>query len=65
MQHDLFRSCNDLDLKSNFQNDLLTSYYSSFDASEEDKYDAGKMTDHFLIKLIKSYYIFSLKTVIF
>ena len=43
MQHDLFGSGHDLDLRSNFQNDLLMSDYSSFDASQEGKYDAGKM----------------------
>ena len=41
MQHDLFRSVHDLDMRSHFQNDLLRSYYSSFDASQTEKYDAG------------------------
>ena len=27
VQHDLFRSCHDLDLRSNIQNDLLMSNY--------------------------------------
>ena len=43
MQHDHFRSGRDLDMRSNFQNDLIMSSYSSFDASQEEKYDAGKM----------------------
>ena len=43
MQHDLFQSGHDRDLKSNFQNDLLRSNYNSFDASQEDKFDAAKM----------------------
>ena len=33
----------DLSLRSNFQNDLLRSNYSSFDASQEEKYDSGKI----------------------
>ena len=43
MQHDLFRSGHDLDQRSNFPNDLLRSNYSSFDASQKEKYDAGKV----------------------
>ena len=43
MQHDLFRSGHDLDFRSNFQNDLLRSTYSSFAVSRQEKYDAGKM----------------------
>ena len=43
MQDDLFRSGHDLDLRSNIQNDLLRSIYSSFDASSREKYDTGKM----------------------
>ena len=43
MQHDLFESDHDLDLKSNFQNDLLRSNYGSFNAPQEEKYDAGKI----------------------
>ena len=42
MQHDLFRSDHDLYLTSNFQNGLW-SKYSSFDASRQEKHDAGKM----------------------
>ena len=49
MQHDLFRSVHDLDLRSNFENDLLTSNYSSFDASQHQKYNAGKVNDVFLL----------------
>ena len=43
MQHDLFRSDHDLELRSNFQHDLLRSKYSSFDASWREKQDTGKM----------------------
>ena len=43
MQHDLFGSCHDLDLRSNFQHDLLRSNYISFDASRQEKHDAGKI----------------------
>ena len=43
MQHDLFRSGHDLDLRSNFQRDLSRSTYISFDASRQEKHDAGKM----------------------
>ena len=45
MQHDLFRSGHDLglDLRSNIQNVLLRSNYSSFGASWQEKHDAGKM----------------------
>ena len=43
MHHDLFRSGHDFDLWSNFLNDLLTSIYNSFDASQQEKHDAGKM----------------------
>ena len=43
MQHDLFRSSHDLDLRSNFQDDLLMSNYISFDASRQEKHDAGKI----------------------
>ena len=42
MQHDLFRSGHDLDLRSNFQVDLSRSNYSSFDASRREEHDAGK-----------------------
>ena len=42
VRHDLFRSGHDLDLRSNFQNGLLRSNYSSY-SSQEEKYDAGKM----------------------
>ena len=43
MQHDLFGSDNDLDLRSNFQHDLLRSNYILFDASRQKKYDDGKI----------------------
>ena len=43
MQHDIFRSGYDLDLRSSFQGDLLMSNYNSLDASQQEKRDAGKM----------------------
>ena len=43
MQYDLSLSGHDLDLRSNFQNDLLMSNYGLFDASQNEKYDSGKM----------------------
>ena len=43
MQFDLFGSGHDLDLRSNFPNDILRLNYSSFDATRQEKYDAGKM----------------------
>ena len=43
MQHDLFGSGHDLDLGSNFQHELLKSSYISFDASEQEKHDDGKI----------------------
>ena len=43
MQHNLFGSGHDHDLRSNFIHDLLRSTYSSFDVSQEQKYEAGKM----------------------
>ena len=42
MQHDPFRSDHDLDLRSNFKNDLLMSANSSFDESRRKEHDAGK-----------------------
>ena len=42
MQHDLFGSGHDLDLRSNFQHDLSRSNYISLDAARQDKHDAGK-----------------------
>ena len=42
MQHDPFRSGYDLDLRSNFKNDLSRSTNSSFDASRREEHDAGK-----------------------
>ena len=44
MQHDLFGSGHDLDLRSNFQHDLSRSNYISFDAARQEKHDdAGKI----------------------
>ena len=43
MQHDIFRSGHNLELRSNFQHDLLRFNYSSFDASLQEKHDVGKM----------------------
>ena len=43
MQHDLFGSGHDLDLRSNFQHDLSRSTYSSFDAAWREEHDAGKI----------------------
>ena len=43
MQHDLFGSGHDLDLRSNFQHDLSRSNYISFDASKQEKHGASKI----------------------
>ena len=43
MQHDLFGSGRDLDLRSNFEHDLSRSNYTSFDASKQEKHYAGKI----------------------
>ena len=43
MQHDLFLSGHDLNLRSNFPNYLLRFIYSSFNASQKENYNAGKM----------------------
>ena len=43
MQNDLFESGHDLDLRSNFQHDLLRSNYISFDAPRQEKHDANKI----------------------
>ena len=43
MQHDLSGSGHGLDLRSNFQHGLLKSTYSSFDASRQEKHNAGNM----------------------
>ena len=43
MQHDLFGSGHDLDLRSNSEHDFLRSNYISFDASRQEKHDAGKI----------------------
>ena len=42
MQHDPFWSGHDLDLRSNFQNDLSSSTYNSFDAYRREERDAAK-----------------------
>ena len=41
MQHDLFGSGHDLDLRSNFKHDLSMPNYMSFNASRQEKHDAG------------------------
>ena len=41
----LFRSGYDLELRSNFQNDLLRSTNGSNDASWQEEHDAGKIND--------------------
>ena len=43
MQHDLFGSGHDLDLRSNIQHDHLKSNYISCDAFGQVKHDAGKI----------------------
>ena len=43
MQFDLFGSGHDLDLRSNFPNDILRLNYSSFDATRQEKHDAEKV----------------------
>ena len=42
MQHDLFGPGHDLDLWSNFPDDLLRSKYNAFDASRQEKHDVCK-----------------------
>ena len=44
MQHDIFRSGHDLDLRSNFQHDHIRSSYSSFDVYRQKEHDACKMS---------------------
>ena len=44
MRNDLFGSGHDLDLRSNFQHELLRSTYISFDAAQQEKHDAGKIS---------------------
>ena len=41
MQHDLFGSGHDIDLRSSFQLDPSRSNYISFDAAWQEKHDAG------------------------
>ena len=43
MQHDFFRSGHDLNLRPNFEHDLLRSY-SSIVASQLEEYDAGEVS---------------------
>ena len=43
MQHDVFGSGHQLDLRLNFQHDLLRCNFSSFDASWQGKRNAGKI----------------------
>ena len=38
-----YGSGHDVDLRSNFQNDLLGSNFSSFNAPQEEQYDADKI----------------------
>ena len=66
MQHDLFGSGHDLDLRSIFQHDLSRSNYISFDASRQEKHDAGKINVmSLLIQKLLQKKTFSQKTVIF
>ena len=48
MQHDLFGSGHDLDLRSNFILKFSVSYYTSFDASSGAEYNDGKIIDVYL-----------------
>ena len=43
MQHDLFGSGHDLDLRSNFIFKFYGSYYTSFDASWRAEYNGGEI----------------------
>ena len=43
MQHNLFGSGHDLDVRANFQHDISRLNYISFDAPRQDKHDAGKI----------------------
>ena len=43
MQHDLFGSGHDLDLRSNFQHDFSRSKYISFNAPRQEKHAADKI----------------------
>ena len=49
MQHDLFGSGHDLDLRSNFQHDLSRSNYISFDVSRQEKRDDRKINVVYLL----------------
>ena len=66
MKHDLFGSGHDHDLRLNFQRDLSRSNYISFDASRQEKHDAGKINVVPLLsqKLLQKN-LFRKKTVIF
>ena len=65
----VFRSSHDLNLRSNFQHDLLKSPYSSFDASWHEKHDAGWQNEcraFTELKVItKKHVLFFVNTVIF
>ena len=46
MQRDLFQSGHDLELRATFQNDILRSKYSTFDASRQEERTAlGQVGD--------------------
>ena len=67
MQCDLFGSGHDLDLRSNFQNDLSRSNYISFDTSRQEKHYAGKINVVALLslKLLQNSYFCKKKMIIF
>ena len=60
MQHDLFESGHDFDLRSKFQNDFSMSNYISFDAPRQEKHDADKINAVSLLSQ-KLFHIFSQK----
>ena len=55
MQHDLFQSGHDLDMRSNFQNDLSRSNYSSFNESRQETRCWQYKWDTFLSQVIKKH----------
>ena len=63
VQHDLFRSGHDLDLRSNFQYDLLRSNYNSFYASRQEENDAVKINECFTESTVNAEKLF-IRTVI-
>ena len=67
MQYDLFGSGHGLDLRSNFKHDLSRSNYTSFDASKQEKYDAGKINAVSLLsqKLLQENFFFRKKRLFF